>query len=88
MVENYLPPDMMQEGLRKLEFEFYQQYGFTLSGWARLEQTFSRLFCALCGFEKDDPLGPALFFSGRSFNTRAALVGAAFRNAGLNEQVQ
>jgi hypothetical protein len=83
----WLPPDADRESIAKLEFDFYQQYGLTLANWARLEQTLSELFCEICGFHTGE-LGPALFFSGKSFSARAALLGAAARSAGIAEPVQ
>jgi hypothetical protein len=82
-----LPPETDRESLSKLENEFYQQYGHTLANWARFEQSLSTLFCELCRLQRGD-LGSALFFSGKSFNTRAALLGAAARNAELEEEAQ
>ena len=88
MAENpSLPPQIDRESLSKLEQEFYQQYGHALANWARLEQTFSELFCEVCRFHAGE-LGPALFFSGKSFNTRSALLSAAVRASDLEEPVR
>jgi hypothetical protein len=82
-----LPPRLARNSLYKLESQFYEQYGHTLANWAHLEQTLSHLFCELSNLQTGD-LGPALFFSGKSFNTRAGLLNAAARAAGLDEPVQ
>jgi hypothetical protein len=56
---------------------FYLCYGQTLAAWAELEQNLARVFCILCNMNSACGLGPALFFSGRSFATRADLLTAA-----------
>lgn len=82
-----LPPKTDRKSLSKLEQEFYLQYGKTLAAWAQLEQTLGQLFCALCRFESGSQLGSELFFSGRSFQTRADLLWAALRSVDLPEDV-
>ena len=67
------------EDLRKLYDEFHLQYGETLAQWALLEENLGEIFCWLCGFTFDHPLGRAVFYSGRSFATRADLLSAAIR---------
>jgi hypothetical protein len=83
-----LPPDTDRESLSKLEQDFYLIYGSTLAAWARLEQTLGQLFCVLCGFDPDNQLGRELFFSGRSFQTRADLLSAALRVSETPEEVK
>src|SRR4026209_1198695 len=80
-----LPPRLDRAFLSHLEQDFHATYGATLAGWAQLEQTLCQLFCALCRFRPGAKLGPALFFSGRAFNTRADLMAAAVRSSKLKE---
>lgn len=84
MRPTHLPPKGAEQ-LLKLHDDFHLQYGATLARWARLEQTLCDLFCGLTGL--GEVTGPALFFSGRSFNSRGDLLSAAIRTSGLNEDV-
>jgi hypothetical protein len=88
MDNSSLPPFADRENLSNLEALFHAEYGRALASWAMVEQSFSTLFCRVCEFDPEESLGPAIFFSGRSFQTRAALVGAACRNAGLDGDIQ
>ncbi len=76
----HLPPKKPEE-LTRLYEEFHLQYGITLSQWATLEETLGEIFNRLCNFEEWHGMGPALFYSGRSFATRADLLSAAIRTA-------
>lgn len=78
-------PSTNVDELRKLYSEFHAQYGVTLGEWAGIEQSLCALFVKLCGFDPDHQMGPALFFSGRSFSTRVDLLLAAIRTAALDE---
>jgi hypothetical protein len=83
MVKHTPPND--REQLTQLYHDFHFQYGVTLGRWAGLEQSLCTLFSDLCGFVRDSKVGDALFFSGRSFATRADLLSAAIRVSGLGE---
>lgn len=52
------------------------QFGRTLAAWAELEHSLALWFQEACGMT-DPILSDALFYSGRSFNTRADLLRAA-----------
>jgi hypothetical protein len=71
--------------LLRLFNEFHLQYGMTLASWARLEESLGGIFSVLCGFDQFEGMGPALFYSGRSFATRADLLSAAIRTADLSD---
>jgi hypothetical protein len=83
MVEHASPnqPDKLMEVYN----DFHFQYGVTLSRWAGLEETLCTIFCDLCGLHPDEPMGKALFYSGRSFTARADLLSAAIRTCALGE---
>lgn len=73
-----------EDAKRRYE-EFHLQYGIALSYWATLEENLCGMFCDLCGLDPDGDAGPAIFFSGRSFATRADLLSAAIRTSELGE---
>lgn len=78
-------PPRDESTLSQIYHDFHFQYGLTLSRWASLEETLCITFCDLCGLHPDEPMGKALFFSGRSFTTRADLLSAAIRTSTLGE---
>jgi len=82
----HLPPKNPKE-LSRLYEEFHLQYGITLSEWASLEETLGEIFNRLCNFKTWHGMGPALFYSGRSFATRADLLSAAIRTANIAEDL-
>lgn len=56
------------------------QYGLALSAWSQIENRLGWLFSALCNLSSGpNGMGSALFYSGRSFASRADLLDAAIR---------
>jgi hypothetical protein len=81
----HLSPKDPAELIRLFD-EFHLQYGVTLANWARVEEGLGGIFCVLCGFDQHEGMGPALFYSGRSFATRADLLSAAIRTADISTE--
>ena len=57
--------------------EFHLAYGKALASWAVIEDALCTAFCLCCKMNPMSQMGRSLFFSGRSFATRADLLSAA-----------
>ncbi|MBV8869134.1 MAG: hypothetical protein JOY65_06930, partial [Acetobacteraceae bacterium] len=69
----------------EIENEFYLEFGKAMDAWSMLELVLSWWFQRLTKMKPD--MSAAIFYSGRSFETRKALLFAAADKAGESEEV-